>query len=415
MLCDVMRWCAVVCGMPGTGKTATVLQCITELWNMYESGELPPFQFVEINGMKLPDPQQTYTLLYKSIKPHLATTNISAKRATQELSLLFSRPNSKRAVTVVLLDEIDFMLTRKFDVLYNLFDWQKKPFARLVVLGISNTTNLKERLPDRVQSRMGDEKIIFQPYSIEQMTQILKARLKDLTIEIEPSTTATATATASGATDSKQQQNETKKTVRSVMDEFAINLIVRKTAGDSGDIRRALEIARAATEWCRSDVLKAAAAAAAGSAATGTGTGGGDGSGGGGEAARLMVTTRHVERALEQIQKRPHMALMRRCTKYEKIMLWAIYTECVQSNAVCVAFKPLADRSIRVCNRKSILPPTAHDLLQLVHRLGETHLVEVNASVDPLNPDITFRSEVDDIAFALKEHDIWKLITDTSA
>ena len=44
--------CAYVCGVPGTGKTATVRESVRALQSQQERGELPAFSFVEINGMK---------------------------------------------------------------------------------------------------------------------------------------------------------------------------------------------------------------------------------------------------------------------------------------------------------------------------------------------------------------------------
>jgi Cdc6-like AAA superfamily ATPase len=36
---------------------------------------------------------------------------------------------------VVLMDELDFLVTRKQSVLYNLFDWPTRRHARLIVIG----------------------------------------------------------------------------------------------------------------------------------------------------------------------------------------------------------------------------------------------------------------------------------------
>lgn len=49
-----------ISGVPGTGKTATVHEVVRSLQQAADSDELPAFQFVEINGMKLTDPHQAY-------------------------------------------------------------------------------------------------------------------------------------------------------------------------------------------------------------------------------------------------------------------------------------------------------------------------------------------------------------------
>lgn len=46
-------------------------------------------------------------------------------------------------------------MTRKQDVLYNLFDWPTKLKSRLVVMAIANTMDLPERVMiNRVSSRL---------------------------------------------------------------------------------------------------------------------------------------------------------------------------------------------------------------------------------------------------------------------
>jgi Cdc6-like AAA superfamily ATPase len=49
---------------------------------------------------------------------------------------------SSKAMTVLLVDELDMLWNRKQSVLYNLFDWPTYKTARLVVLAIANTMDL---------------------------------------------------------------------------------------------------------------------------------------------------------------------------------------------------------------------------------------------------------------------------------
>lgn len=46
-----------ISGMPGTGKTATVREVATALKAEARLGKVPPFTFIELNGMRLPQPQ----------------------------------------------------------------------------------------------------------------------------------------------------------------------------------------------------------------------------------------------------------------------------------------------------------------------------------------------------------------------
>ena len=51
--------------MPGTGKTATVMEVLQQARRRVEAGQLPRFQLVEINGNRLPSPYHAYTHLYE--------------------------------------------------------------------------------------------------------------------------------------------------------------------------------------------------------------------------------------------------------------------------------------------------------------------------------------------------------------
>lgn len=49
-----------ISGVPGTGKTATVQEVMRCLQHAADVDEIPPFHFIEINGMKMTDPHQAY-------------------------------------------------------------------------------------------------------------------------------------------------------------------------------------------------------------------------------------------------------------------------------------------------------------------------------------------------------------------
>ena len=49
-----------ISGVPGTGKTATVHEVICCLQQAAQANEVPPFQHIEVNGMKLTEPHQVY-------------------------------------------------------------------------------------------------------------------------------------------------------------------------------------------------------------------------------------------------------------------------------------------------------------------------------------------------------------------
>lgn len=54
--------CMYVAGVPGTGKTATVTEVIRNLQNLgtIDHGDIPVFDYININGMRLTEPRQAY-------------------------------------------------------------------------------------------------------------------------------------------------------------------------------------------------------------------------------------------------------------------------------------------------------------------------------------------------------------------
>lgn len=56
-----------ISGVPGTGKTATVMEIIRCLKKQVTLDELPKFDFIEINGMRLTEPRQAYVQIYKQL------------------------------------------------------------------------------------------------------------------------------------------------------------------------------------------------------------------------------------------------------------------------------------------------------------------------------------------------------------
>eukprot|EP01084_Bolivina_argentea_P057649 105313_1 len=162
-----------ISGMPGTGKTATVRQIANELAKK-KKDTLPNFEFHEINAMKLPTAAHIYTELARKLIGQHFSPNIAVKK----LSKYFSIKDRDRKICVLLVDELDYLLTRQQKVIYNMFDWPTKKNAKLVVIGIANTMDLPERLLPRVSSRMGTARVVFKAYQRFQLTEIIEQRLQ---------------------------------------------------------------------------------------------------------------------------------------------------------------------------------------------------------------------------------------------
>lgn len=54
-----------ISGVPGTGKTATVHEVMRCLQQAAQTNDVPPFEYVEVNGMKLTEPHQVYVQIFQ--------------------------------------------------------------------------------------------------------------------------------------------------------------------------------------------------------------------------------------------------------------------------------------------------------------------------------------------------------------
>ncbi|RGP62839.1 origin recognition complex subunit 1 [Fusarium sporotrichioides] len=210
--------CIYISGTPGTGKTATVREVVSRLEESVGSDELDDFIFVEINGMKITDPHQSYSLLWEALKGERA----SPAQALDLLEREFSNPSPRRIPCVVLMDELDQLVTKNQAVMYNFFNWPTLRHSRLIVLAVANTMDLPERtLSNKISSRLGLTRITFPGYNHEQLMRIIQSRLEGVP--------------------------------GNIVDPDAIQFASRKVAAVSGDARRALDICRRAVELAEAD------------------------------------------------------------------------------------------------------------------------------------------------------------------
>ena len=205
--------CIYISGTPGTGKTATVREVVSSLHQAVLNEDLDDFNFVEINGMKVTEPHQSYSLLWEALKGDRVSPNHALSLLEQE----FSHPSPRRIPCVVLMDELDQLVTKNQSVMYNFFNWPAMRHSKLIVLAVANTMDLPERtLSNKISSRLGLTRITFPGYTHPQLMEIITSRLEGVP--------------------------------GNIVDKDAVQFASRKVAAVSGDARRALDICRRAVE-----------------------------------------------------------------------------------------------------------------------------------------------------------------------
>lgn len=85
--------------------------------------------------------------------------------------------DEEKRVVVIMLDEVDKLVRKGDDVLYNLSRINSDLLrSRVSIIGISNDLKFTEFLDPRVKSSLGEDEIIFPPYNAEQIREILERR-----------------------------------------------------------------------------------------------------------------------------------------------------------------------------------------------------------------------------------------------
>ncbi|NWV36466.1 ORC1 protein, partial [Grantiella picta] len=338
-LIDGTGGCMYISGVPGTGKTATVHEVIRCLQQAAENDELPPFQFVEINGMKLTDPHQAYV----QILEFLTGQKVTATHAAVLLAKLFSTPGPKRKTTVLIVDELDLLWTRKQNVMYNLFDWPTQKHSKLIILAIANTMDLPERIMmNRVASRLGLTRMSFQPYSYKQLQQIISSRLKGV----------------------------------KAFEEDAVQLVSRKVAALSGDARRCLDICRRATEICEFARQKK---------------------------TPEIVRMAHVTEAIDEMFSSPYVNAIRKASLHEQIFLKAILAEFRRAGVEEATVQQIYRHHVALCRVEGLQSPTVSEIMAICSRLGACRLLLVEASNKYLHVRVRLNLSQDDVMYALRE------------
>ncbi|GAN06559.1 CDC6-related protein [Mucor ambiguus] len=235
--------CLYISGMPGTGKTAMLTEVIRRMEDDIMALRSHRVSTVVVNCMSVKEPKQIYQKLIEELSPAASIQQDVVKQAEELINA------NKNKLYVVILDEIDSLITRDQDVLYKIFEWASLPTSRLVLIGIANALDLTDRILPRLRAKNCEPQLMnFNPYQVSEITSIIRDRLFSL-IEDPQDPFAPPPKAVDGIPAPLIQAN-------------AIELCARKVAASMGDLRTALDVCRQAIELAEMEQKKKSAAPA---------------------------------------------------------------------------------------------------------------------------------------------------------
>ncbi len=211
-------------GKPGTGKTAVAKNVVDRLQK--KSNELKIDVTVIFINAKAAG--SAYKVLFEVAEDlginkeeqgkQVHFTGLSMGEATDRILQYIQK---KKLHFILVIDEIDSLVDKSGDdILYNFTRANQRMMGKggfVTLIGISNSLTFKDKLDPRVRSSLSEEETVFNPYTVDQLRQILQERSK--------------LAFSDGA-----------------ISEAAINLCAAMAGREHGDARKAIDLLRVAAE-----------------------------------------------------------------------------------------------------------------------------------------------------------------------
>jgi len=258
----------LVFGKPGTGKTAVVKNVINRLKKKTIEHGIE----ITVTIVNAKTANTSYKVLYdiaedmginkidKKLKVHF--TGLSMGEATVRILEYIKKKNLH---VILVIDEIDSLVSRNGDdILYSFTRANERLLENgfISLIGISNSLTFKDKLDPRVRSSLSEEELIFNPYTVLQLKEILNER-------------------------SQLAFNE------GSISQSSINLCAAVAGKENGDARKAIDLLRVAAEIAERERAK-------------------------------IVIEKHIREAQEKIEKDTNYEVIKNSTTHTKLVVLSI-------------------------------------------------------------------------------------------
>ncbi|MBI5880594.1 AAA family ATPase [archaeon] len=170
--------CVFVYGNPGTGKTAVITELMEELAEEAKKRNIKLLK-AYVNCSENRTETTILVDVLSQLNPGKTYPRIGWTRSKAVAEFAKSLNEIKTNIIVV-LDEVDYALKESGDdIIYRLSRINDAVQSKVSALLISNDVRVADYIKPRTQSTLGRVKVIFSPYTAEELTDILKDRVKN--------------------------------------------------------------------------------------------------------------------------------------------------------------------------------------------------------------------------------------------
>lgn len=229
-----------ISGPPGTGKTAQVNLSFQSIACRYATR----VKIIKINCMTVSKPENIFHEIYCQLDTLKLSVLYTRKKTSKDLLEFLQHEHKPLQTVVLLLDELDYLITKDQQVLFQLFNFVSftKLKTKIVVISISNALDLTDKFLPRLKSNnLSPESLQFFPYTSEQIKDVCIFKLKSLLLESE---------------EDKENQTTVPTGFIPVIHPAAIQLCSRKSSSITGDLRKAFDICYKGIEMIENELRR---------------------------------------------------------------------------------------------------------------------------------------------------------------
>ena len=356
-------------GLPGTGKTLTLkeVEATSRKWGI--AGKSRP-QLAFINCMALYDQKAIFGAIIEQLGESVLAEDREVRDDVVEFSnvpevsalrriVTTASTASKGGMCIILLDEMDQLVTKAQDILYELFALPALKNSRCILAGVSNAMNLTDRVLPRLRARGCEPALVpFAAYVGKQLKVLLKQRLAALPF--------------------------------TAFEDSALELCSRKVGAATGDMRKALNVCATAIDIC---VQEASASSADIDPSVSESS----------MKPASIVKISHMARALSKTYASPVVDSIRALPQMQQMVLCSA-VRLVKQNAKSMetTLGALHDAYTAVCREAGVKELPQGEFCNMCTALADHCLVKLgNANNDRLRKVRLLATE-DDVVFALQ-------------